>query len=273
VAADPATTTPEAEAPQVGGLEKKANKEFADDTQRFKAGAKRDRSLDGLVGGSVGGGGSTADGAGSTSTRAGRKAVASEKDANRNTPDTASNLSARRGPKKTKTKPTVDSTKRVIQGKGKSKGPAPKAPPVSKPKLDDREVTSKDKAAPRPEPSPAPATDPAPPPPAGNTTGSDNKSSEPKRPADQSAEDDGDSEGEESRAAAEPPKSPEESKTDAATSAAALHKKAITAAKKNQCSKVKSIGQQIRKLSSSYYDRTFLSDKRLTACLAPEVKK
>ena len=54
--------------------------------------------------------------------------------------------------------------------------------------------------------------------------------------------------------------------------AAKLHKQAIAAAKRGECSKVKSIGQQIRGLSSAYYDRSFLSDKSLRACLSSKSK-
>tara|TARA_R110002096_G_scaffold16898_4_gene57797 strand:- start:9110 stop:10387 length:1278 start_codon:yes stop_codon:yes gene_type:complete len=45
-----------------------------------------------------------------------------------------------------------------------------------------------------------------------------------------------------------------------------LHNQAIAAAKSGNCQRVLSLGAQIRKLDSSYYDRTFLSDSRLTAC-------
>lgn len=45
-----------------------------------------------------------------------------------------------------------------------------------------------------------------------------------------------------------------------------LHAKAVAAAGRGDCPRVLALGRQIRKLDSSYYDRTFLSDKRLTAC-------
>lgn len=45
-----------------------------------------------------------------------------------------------------------------------------------------------------------------------------------------------------------------------------LHNQAVAAAKRGNCKRVLSLGKQIRNLDSSYYDRTFLSDSRLTAC-------
>lgn len=62
-------------------------------------------------------------------------------------------------------------------------------------------------------------------------------------------------------------------KPDPRTEAASLHQEAINAAKKGNCNLVKKLGQRIRKLSSVYYDRSFLSDKKLKACLAPAAKK
>jgi hypothetical protein len=270
-AAVPTTIAPEAEPTDqvaTGALEKKARNEVADDGLKFKAGAKRDSSLDGVLGGALGGGGKAVDiGGDSSTTRNGRKT----RDSNRESITTTGDKEARRAQKKTKNKPSVDARKSV--NKGTTKRPAPKTP-VAKPKLAaERESDSKDKA----EPAPTPAADPAPPPPSptgGTTRGSED--SKPEAPGGAGAGDDDDDdadEGEGEEAVAEPAKKPADSAVAPATAAAALHKKAITAAKKNQCAKVKSLGQQIRKVSSSYYDRTFLSDKRLTACLAPEVKK
>ncbi|MBL4635481.1 MAG: hypothetical protein JKY56_16595 [Kofleriaceae bacterium] len=48
--------------------------------------------------------------------------------------------------------------------------------------------------------------------------------------------------------------------------AAALHRQAQRAAKNGDCATVRKIGQQIRKLDSAYYDRTYLSDSGLKAC-------
>jgi len=50
--------------------------------------------------------------------------------------------------------------------------------------------------------------------------------------------------------------------------AAALHKKAVQAASSGDCARVEQLGNQIRKIDSAYYDRTFLSDARIKACRA-----
>ena len=55
-------------------------------------------------------------------------------------------------------------------------------------------------------------------------------------------------------------------KVVATTKAAALHRQAQRAAKNGDCAAVRKIGQQIRKLDSAYYDRTYLSDSGLKAC-------
>ena len=57
-----------------------------------------------------------------------------------------------------------------------------------------------------------------------------------------------------------------EKKKEAPSASVKLHNQAIAAAKSGDCQRVLSLGAQIRKLDSSYYDRTFLSDSRLTAC-------
>ncbi len=273
VTADPAAATPEAAAPvrkALGDLKNEASRQSAATDSEFKAGAKRERSLDGLVGGSISGGGGGDQGVDSVTTKSSRNARAAESDSNLSAPDSSSSTGARRGPKANKAKPAVGGKRSpATKGKGKAKSPAPKAPkaPKAKPRPS---VDSKDKTAPQPEPTPA--ADPAPPPnpaPGGTNRDTGGTSTVPQSPAEAGDDDDDDAdEGEGAEEARAPQKKPADS-----TAAAALHKKAIGAATQNQCSKVKSLGQQIRKLSSAYYDRTFLSDKRLSACLAPEVKK
>lgn len=61
----------------------------------------------------------------------------------------------------------------------------------------------------------------------------------------------------------------EQSKADkkqSASESVRLHNLAIAAAKREDCTRVVSLGNQIRKIDSAYYDRTFLSDSRLTEC-------
>jgi hypothetical protein len=121
-------------------------------------------------------------------------------------------------------------------------------------------------AAPAPDPEPRP--EPPPPPPAKPAESPDravDKAPAPVETDAEEADDDLDDSGageDESKSAPDPREK-----------AAGLHQKALGFAKKNNCDQVKSLGQQIRKLSSVYYDRVFLSDKKLKACLAPVVKK
>lgn len=112
-----------------------------------------------------------------------------------------------------------------------------------------KQAPSKPKPAPNPKSAPAPSTraqaeqrPEPPPPPAGELADSEEDDDE---AADKAKE-----------------------ATSNKSQAAALHQKAIEAAKKNDCKSVLSLGDQIRKLDSAYYDRTFLSDSRLKACRA-----
>jgi hypothetical protein len=68
--------------------------------------------------------------------------------------------------------------------------------------------------------------------------------------------------------AAEPKPAPDKSeeKRRESTTALRLHKQALAAAQRGDCAEVRRLGQKIRALDSAYYDRTFLSDKRLAAC-------
>ena len=65
-----------------------------------------------------------------------------------------------------------------------------------------------------------------------------------------------------------------ESKRDKEELAAAAvwHQKAIKAAIDGECDAVIDIGKRIRKLDSRYYDTSYLTDKRLRACLRPAKK-
>ncbi len=53
---------------------------------------------------------------------------------------------------------------------------------------------------------------------------------------------------------------------DAPSVSARFHAKAVAAAKRGDCEEVRALGNKIRKADSAYYDRTFLSDSRLSAC-------
>jgi hypothetical protein len=251
-------------------FDKKAKKEAYDKSSQFKAGAKRDRSLDGLMTGSGKGGGGMGSSVGTNSTRrkpsSARPAPKPKVATPRKSFDSNSQLNVLRGSKNTKSKPATTA--------GKGKGPAPKKPkaPQKKPSLAD-ESKPLNKSQPSPEPVQAPSADPAPPPPTPTTKPRRAQDKSPEPPQGRAGDDDDDDDAEGAESEEVRKDKPAESKVNPAAAAAALHKQAITAAKKNQCSKVKSIGQKIRKLSSAYYDRTFLSDKKLTACLAPDVKK
>ena len=272
-AEDPAPAADIAGAADEREFEKSAKKELADDGMAFKAEAKRDRTLDGNVGGLLGEGSAKGKGGGgsglsdsfdsSIKNRASGSATPGNTKARPKEPSKlGANQPARRKAKPVVTPPT-DSPKDA-----KPKSPRTKAPIAkpTKPAPSPPSPTTSDKA-PEPEPAPARVGGESPQPPTGGPTPKENKQkiSEERAGDDDDADD---AEGEEAVAS-----EPEESKPDPAVEAAAIHKRAIAAAKKNECAKVKSLGQAIRKLSSSYYDRTFLSDKRLTACLAPEVKK
>jgi len=52
-----------------------------------------------------------------------------------------------------------------------------------------------------------------------------------------------------------------------------LHAKAVQAAKDGECEAVRSLGQRIRSLDSSYYSKVFATDKRLAACRPAPAKK
>jgi hypothetical protein len=250
---------------------------MADESSTFKAEAKRDRSLDGTVGGVVGGegkgGGGLNFGSGTktSTTKNDTESSNSPGNANRKSGDSRSELAKPSPAKKSKpvTRPVVKAApQEPSQNKDKVSAPKPPSERDTASPKDTKPTTT------APKPEPAPSADPAPPPPPPATgTGSTAEEKKPATPArgnpvgddDDAAADKGENEA--------PAKQPADSNVDPATQAAALHKQAITAAKNNQCAKVKALGQTIRKLSSAYYDRTFLSDKKLTACLAPDVKK
>lgn len=145
-------------------------------------------------------------------------------------------------------KPTIVSPGQGSQGKAAGPTPAPSPARKRRPVAPDFSQDS-------------PSGESLSPPPPASRDRSD------KRPAPSPAE--GES-GDDLVASEEPESSP--APQDPSAQAAKLHKQAIRAAKKGQCAKVKSIGQKIRKLSSAYYDRSFLSDQKLKACLAPPKK-
>ncbi len=129
------------------------------------------------------------------------------------------------------------------------------APRASEPSPEPAPVVTTDsvparRAAPKPKlvkkkPSSRPSS-PPPPPSAAADTGEDD------------SDDQDEEEAEAKPSKADKKKSPPES--------VRLHNLAIAAAKREDCTRVVSLGNQIRKLDSAYYDRTFLSDSRLTEC-------
>ncbi len=59
----------------------------------------------------------------------------------------------------------------------------------------------------------------------------------------------------------------------AITKVSALHKQAVAAAKRENCSQVRSLGRQIKALDSSYYQRVFRADAKLRSCLQSAKKR
>lgn len=64
-----------------------------------------------------------------------------------------------------------------------------------------------------------------------------------------------------------------EAGADKAPNVEDLHRRAAIAAKKGDCALVKKLGQQIRRLDSGYYDRTYLSDSAIRGCSVQRSKK